>query len=314
MLKITHIFLMMLLACRLCLAFSGGDGSQQYPYLISTTSDIATLSASPAAWDKYFVLTNDINLVGVAISPIGTDSLRFTGNFDGGGNTISNLRLLSSDLAYVGFFGIIGTGGVVSDMNFSNAMVSGQYNSTLNVGVVAGRNMGLIDSVTVQGNVSANSMITYGGLIAGYNSGGSIIDCAAIGNVSVNYCGGGITGANDGLVSGSYLSGNVIVFKAESSTRYDCYGGGIAGICESASEIIGCSAKGIIDISIDGGIQQSSTRAGGIAAHCKAGSVIELCSFEGDIYATTAGRPAVAYGGGLVGDNAANISRRFSQA
>lgn len=92
-------------------SFSEGDGKEATPYLISSGAELAYLAkgvndGSITTSDKYFKLTNDIDLNDQAWTPIGSGSYSFQGNFDGDNHTISNLYV-SEEItsAYTGLFG-----------------------------------------------------------------------------------------------------------------------------------------------------------------------------------------------------------------
>ncbi len=88
----------------------------------------------------------------------GTGSTRFTGTFEGLGNTISNLTIDASGNTGVdvGLFGTIGSGGVVRDLGLVGGAVTG--GSLATAGGLAGSNYGTISNayetgvVVVQGD------------------------------------------------------------------------------------------------------------------------------------------------------------------
>ena len=101
-------------------------------------------------------------------TPIGTDSAPYTATFDGGGYTISNLKIESSD-NYAGFLGYIDSEGKVANLTLKSPSVSGE-GAVNYVGAIAGYNDGgNIESYTVLGGtVSGNR---YVGTVAGYSNG-----------------------------------------------------------------------------------------------------------------------------------------------
>ena len=108
--------------------FAGGDGTKENPYIIKNKNHIYNL-----AWLQYFgkfqnrkyyfEVKNDINMNGMVIPPIGTDTYPFIGEFNGNNYTISNFSatndynsltnkpnsITNISSAYVGMFGIIGS-------------------------------------------------------------------------------------------------------------------------------------------------------------------------------------------------------------
>ena len=81
-----------------------------------------------------FELSNNINLNGVSWTPIGDNDTRFSGNFDGKNNTLSNLSINSNDEKQ-GLFG------VVSDGSIKNLTLDGvsMQTSEDDIGTLVGR-------------------------------------------------------------------------------------------------------------------------------------------------------------------------------
>ena len=312
--KLSVVPLLIFVTVNIVFAFSGGDGSLQSPYQISNLTDITTLMNNSSYWTDNYVVTNDIDITGLAFKPIGNYSNDFSGSFDGGGYNIVGMKVVSTSYSYVGFFGVIGENGVVQNVNFVSSNVSVNYSSWLYAGVVAGINKGFISDCSIDGRVVASSQTTYSGLVAGYNTvTGYVGYCAVNGNLTTSYCGGGIIGYNSGAVSDCYINGNVVVNKASSSLNASGWAGGITGIAAEDSIIIHSSSSGIVSININEPAMQVSLRAGGIAGTSKSNAIIDLCSSSSDILATATGAPAESYSGGLVGRNEQSIiSKSFA--
>ena len=159
--------------------FGGGDGSAETPYIISSKTHLYNLawlqylgyfdgSSEPKqSLQPYFKLTNDINMNGITLPPIGTEEYPFLGNFNGQNHTISNLTVSNdySDFGtakpvtitsaddfnppeIVGFFGTVGnlpdqgltySSSIISMTNFTleNITVNSETNKTL-IGLAAG--------------------------------------------------------------------------------------------------------------------------------------------------------------------------------
>ena len=78
-------------------SYGGGIGEPNDPYIISSPNHMQFLGADPNDWDKYFILTVDLDLSdfnGQGGNPIfniiGNLGTTFTGVFDGSGHVISN--------------------------------------------------------------------------------------------------------------------------------------------------------------------------------------------------------------------------------
>ena len=86
--------------------YSGGSGTAEDPYQISTAADMNAIGTDSNDWDKYFVVTNDIDMSsipGTAYNSI----YPFTGVFDGNNHTISNFSYTPA----------IGGGGLISNVD-----------------------------------------------------------------------------------------------------------------------------------------------------------------------------------------------------
>ena len=73
--------------------FSGGTGEINRPYEIATAADWLELMDTSSVWDKYFILTANIDLRDLDILPIGNGATSFTGNFNGNGYKILNASM-----------------------------------------------------------------------------------------------------------------------------------------------------------------------------------------------------------------------------
>lgn len=111
--------------------FSGGSGSSQDPYRISTPQDLVALSSKVnsgyATQNVYFLLTNDLDLSGINdFSPIGSRAYPFAGVFLGNHHTISNINVAcasyytyNNEEHLAGFFGCI-SNATVSELTLNN--------------------------------------------------------------------------------------------------------------------------------------------------------------------------------------------------
>ena len=102
-------------------SFSGGNGTKENPYQISSGSELAYLkqiveqNQIPNLQEKYFVLMKDIDLGGNNWQGIGTKNedieLPFSGHFDGAGYSIKNFKIETpttiDDVDYYGLFNLV---------------------------------------------------------------------------------------------------------------------------------------------------------------------------------------------------------------
>ena len=142
--------------------------------------NVAKLVNEEGNTDINITLDNDIDLSDIEWTPIGTESRPYTGNFDGGGHTITGLKIDKSGTDYVGLIGCLGSGGKVQNVTLTNISVSGANC----VGGIAGQNYGTVENCSVNGTVTGKGFTDTGG-IAGSNY-GTISGCSAEGTVNRN--------------------------------------------------------------------------------------------------------------------------------
>ena len=142
--------------------------------------------------------------MGEGWSPIGSDSNRFSGVFEGNGHTISNLYInRSSD--NVGLFAVTTGTAQMNNIKLSDVNVQGGDDK---ISSLIGINYGSIISIDVTGTVNGNDRV--GGLV-GENA-GQISKCVANVMVTGRSGIGGLVGVNvaNGVIRESRASGNVI--------------------------------------------------------------------------------------------------------
>lgn len=181
-------------------SFAGGDGTQGNPYTIQTGAQLAYLAQQvndgTTYLKMYFKLTADIDLGDNKWTPIGglksSSAPAFRGYFDGNGFTIAGLNV-SESARYVGLFGYI-TGGSVSNLTVKGT-VTAKANSV--GGIVGGwQDGGTLTNCTFIGNVSttSGSGVQVGGLIGTAPQGATIKNCYTAGTVTGTGQVGGLAG------------------------------------------------------------------------------------------------------------------------
>lgn len=240
-----------------------GEGTADSPYLVSSARDLQNVYGN-----HYYKLTRDLDLKDYGYwTPIVLDGA----TFDGGGFTISNLKVKGNDTAAVGLFSVvqngtiknlklsqcsvvgtgIATGGLVGNLKggtINNCLVEGSVTGHANTGSVVGKlEDGTLSESTSTANVSSDGD-NIGGVV-GYN-GGTVIDCNYNGSITPqnaqSLC-GGIAGLNYGTIKNSYYSGNI-----SGEARWAA---GIAGCNDgAAAQVLRCvaSSQSIILSNSDG--------------------------------------------------------------
>ena len=241
----------------------GGNGSSGNPYVLSTVAELQLVREY-----NYcdFSLANDIDLAGVAFTPLGPTT-GFHGIFEGNSHEIRNLTYTSDVEEAIGLFASISSGTVenlsvvaVDLSNTSTTVASAVGGLAGDLGNATISNVNTSGTVLSAGgsaagiayystatltNVSSSVDVTSsgdaGGLI-GYQSQGSISHSFATGNVTGNASGevGGLVGQVEfALIQESYATGNV--------SSVDGYAGGFVGFDRFAftgTGIFDCYATG----------------------------------------------------------------------
>lgn len=146
----------------------------------------------------------------------------FVGTLDGLGHAISGLTINNdrpdTNLT-TGLFGVIKSGGQVSNVIMQGIMVKGDTYVGGLVGVLDYG--GVVSRCAVGGNVTGRSNAVGG--VVGYNYAGNVSNCYTVGNISGQGGVGGIVGLNRATVANSYAAGKV-------TANY--WAGGVAGTDE----------------------------------------------------------------------------------
>ena len=131
----------------------------------------ANLDAGLMSGRESLKLTANLDLKNEAFTPIGTAEHPFSGNFDGAGHTISNLKVESS--AHGGFFGVIANAATVSKVAFDGVTVEAELEAGTLFGKTASSAYIKIEWVLIT-NASVTSKTSSAGVLAGSTSGSTI--------------------------------------------------------------------------------------------------------------------------------------------
>ena len=182
-----------------------GSGTEAAPYEIPDVGKLTALQTQVnengvSYTGKWFRLTNNIDLNNVLWTPIGIDALHsFGGSLDGGGKTISGLKV-ETDRQWAGLFGSVrGTYGVpmtMRDLTLKNGSVKFTSSGTSCSGGLVAAVEG--ETVLELRNVVAENLTVSGGI---FGSGGLL----GRGRVAMTNChnrGGSVTGGYAGGLAG----------------------------------------------------------------------------------------------------------------
>jgi hypothetical protein len=166
-----------------------GNGTAAKPYQIQSPGQLDSLCDHVELWNKYFVLTADLDMAGrtyntALIAPdidgvAGFQGTTFTGSFNGNSHVILNLQITADSATkgtYFGLFGMIDNSGLVTGLSLKNATVStGASTSATYAGTLAGLSGGALVNCSASGAILTDSYSNAGGLV-GYSH-GSMVNC-----------------------------------------------------------------------------------------------------------------------------------------
>ena len=150
---------------------------------------------------------------GKEFKPIGNDSNKFSGTFEGNAKTIKDLYINRSSTDYIGLFGY--NAGTIKGLKMASADIIGyRY-----VGGIVGSNRGNLTSTVFDGNVTGYYTT---GLASGENTG--TVESITNGNVETTTkpyesSVGGIVGSSSGNVKGLFKSGSVTAGNSSGVAR-----------------------------------------------------------------------------------------------
>ena len=185
----------------------------------------------------HFRLVSDLDLSGKEWTPIGTDGNPFWGGFDGGGHTITGMKITGKEASYVGLFGechnFTTASSYIKSVTVKGANISGKSF----VGAIAGVGANISDCYSIENTICARRQVggVCGSLI------GNISGCYNSSSVSGISTAGGIMGTasyegnvGNGVVQYCYNIGAVTV------SQQDSYVGGITGASANRYDISNC--------------------------------------------------------------------------
>ena len=227
--------------------FSVGDGTEANPYQIANTAQFYYFTQH--CENKYYVLTNDIDLEGREFPIIS----EFAGVLNGDGHKIVNLNITSSTSEYAAM--IATCRGTVKNLSVYGTVAS----ASLYTAAIAGRlRGGTIENCQNYCTVNSSYSGAYVGGLAGFVSEkGAFLDCANYGRIGGSYAGGiaGFVGYNSlenvddtPSITGCLNTASVLGFWAggicgyqNGTTVRECVNTGTITGGECAGGIVGCA-------------------------------------------------------------------------
>ena len=204
-----------------------------------------------------YILMNDIDLSSYSNwNPIGDIINAFTGEFNGNGHVIENLKISNSTEDLVGLFGV--STGIIKNLGLENVDISGIGNDS-GAGAIASV-ASYIDNCYAQGIVEG---VVAGGVVAGLmdvtvnGAGGTISNSYFVGKVAGNSYVGGLVGLSGGE---NQTAGKIENCFSEGSA-YGGMTGGILGCSLGYTNIYNSNSKSDVTSKGPNGI------AGGLAGY-----------------------------------------------
>lgn len=282
-----------------------GDGSNSDPYQIFNAEKLTALQTQVnengfSYTGKWFRLTNNIDLNNELWTPIGVDSLHFFGgSLDGGGKTISGLKV-ETDRQWAGLFGSVrGTYGVpmtMRDLTLKNGSVKFTSSGTSCSG-------GLVAIVEGETALELRNVVAENLTVSGGDDSGGLLGRGRVAMTNCHNRGGSVTGRYAGGLAGNGYSNllNHVFTGCTNSTKVvgERTAGGMTGNeTVSNGSYTSCANSGSISatqgyasgIAAGGSYKQCSNsgavtgkQAAGITSH---GNKATFCSNTGAITGT----------------------------
>lgn len=296
-------------------------------------NNLTQLQAISGALSKIYALGTSFSASGTPFVALGAGPpvTKFTGIFDGEGQTITGLTLSpgATKSSNLGLFAEIGAAGIVRNVTLANVSITGTAAGDSNIGAIAGQNLGTISNVSASGTISLGATASNVGELVGLNVGASAVVTGSTANVALSVGNGslqigGLVGMNQtrATISSSTASGAVsasgtvtnigglvgantntstisssTASGAVSATGAVTAGGGLSGRNDNTSNITGSSATGAVTVGntsiLIGG------QIGGLVGVNSSGSTISSSTASG----TVSSVGSVTQVGGLVGYN-----------
>ena len=257
--------------------FSGGTGTQQDPYLISSVRDLLALSES--RWNGDYMessyrLTANIDLGDNTWVPIGSTGPTFSGTFDGNGKKITLRKI--ADGSQMGLFDNTERSSIIKNLTVNGQIVNSiSASGDIYFGLILARGEGRIENCIAEGRVDltvdGSGEFYFGGVAGKFNGSIDYIMNKAV--LTMNRSGGGgklfmggITGAamgKDGRLFCLTNQGNITAIGDGPGNI-----GGLAGLCG-----FGTKAENLLNL---GNITFKQTATANSNLSCAGGILGEL--------------------------------------
>ncbi|MEG0282955.1 MAG: Ig-like domain-containing protein, partial [Clostridia bacterium] len=176
--------------------YSGGDGTVIAPYKITMKEELQKIDKN---LNSNYQIENNLNMIGIDFTPIGTEARYFTGSINGNNKTVSNLNINKPGQNKVAF--VAYNDGIIEKIGFPAINVVGEKDVA---GVVA-YNGGSVSEVFTTGKVTGNGNVS--GIIGTNEAKGNVKNVYSLASVRGQVNVAGIIGHNLGTVEAIYARG-----------------------------------------------------------------------------------------------------------
>jgi hypothetical protein len=285
------------------------DGTEANPFRVKNLADLQKVATETTAggWTRtaHYLQTANIDLNSIANwTPIGgtTQATAFMGVYDGGGFTISNLKITSGNDKGL-FAGLTSASGMIKNVRLTiGSIVGGRYVG----GIVAYMHNGTIENCHVSGG-SITGVDDVGGIAGNASNANCIVrNCHVVGT-GINVSGdvmygcsaGGVVGSNLGMVQECYATGAVSRIAGGSFDNGEI--GGVVGTNRNGATIQRSFATGNVS-SVNRNVY-----AGGVVGSNS--GTVRSCYATGTVTDNQASGSRL---GGLVGDNTGTMQHCYA--
>lgn len=265
-----------------------GDGSEENPFLISSTADVTKLRNAVNGMlidfaGSHFKVTQDLDFNDYGnFTPIakfdGNNTARcvFDGDFNGDGHTFSNITAEGTTKSTrIGFFGMVGSNGCVRNLTIKDSRFAGGTYVAPFAGYVTGKVAACVNQGTTVATLNSNGegySASLGGVVAFVDGYGTVDSCVNRGQVQSTVRSAGVVSeaGQDAMINdcvnyqdfdsekGSVMAG--VVARAGGTVN------GCANYGSIASKTTGSTIGGVVGLFIRSGKMTHCTNYGDVTA------------------------------------------------
>lgn len=228
--------------------FDSGSGTAQDPYIIMTMEQLCALAAQVNQGKTYagvyVALGTSLNAEGFTWVPIGRSDqgkpIGFQGTFDGRNYAVRNLTCGTAEepasFEAMGFFGVLGQGGVVRNLNVTITKYYHTQDARSETAAIGG----------IAGVLGADAVIDHCSVTGGDQG------ISGVSQGESAYCAGGLAGVMEAgsVIANSWTDVGISSGSLELSALTAHYAGGICGRQAANSLIANCAGFALVGVTV----------------------------------------------------------------